>query len=220
MKFLLPKEAGELLGLKTDTVYQYIRRGKIKATKASNGRHKISEAEIKKIHKEKTHKEKFCEEYFCIQQLEDLGINKKYILEGFLEAKKVDGKYYCHFLEVKRFLVEKRKIDKFYFLSMQRVITEFTILNLSGIHMRPAATIISLCNQNSHGGLTVKITYKGKIWSWPSMQALELLAMEIPFQGKIKLDVEGYYVARFLDMFQKAISIKFNVSKKTNYSSP
>jgi len=202
------KEVAGILNLEVDTIYQYILRGKIKSMKGKNGRHRISEKNLELYKQEEA---KFIEEikdHYSTEELEMIGLHKELVIGGTLESKKVRGRYYVHFEEVKRFFkLFQRKTE----LPSKKCRKKFTVCNKCGIHCRPSVEIIRICNIYRFTGLSVKICYKDRLWLFPSMGALELMSMGICYKDNLTITAEGFGADQCIKSLSRAFKNGFGI---------
>ena len=116
-----------------------------------------------------------------------LGIPKEIVISGEIESKIVEGKYYVHYKEAKRYLKEKPRLNLISTQCEQTII----VRNRGGLHFRPIAKIIETGESYLKMGLALKITYNGKDWLFPSMGTAELLSLCVHRGESVLVYTEG-----------------------------
>ena len=116
-----------------------------------------------------------------------LGIPKELVISGELESKIVEGKYYVHYNEAKRYLKTKQRP----MLASMTCEETLTVSNRGGLHCRPIAKIIEIGFTHLKKGLFLKISYKGDDWLFPSMGTAELLSLCVYLGEDVLVHTEG-----------------------------
>ena len=209
-KDLYLREAAPLLNLQEGTLRVYVGRGQFQFTKDGKGRLMINIKEIERYkHKKKLLSEEI-KDHFSLKEIEGMGISRTLVINGEIDSKIIDGKYYIHFKELKRYLKTINKCSKLTSLSCEK---EMQVLNRDGLHCRPSAKIIKICNEYMDKGLAVKISHKNEDWLFPSMGIFELLELDVEHLEIIKIHIEGggslFCMRDLEEAFKKEFDIKY-----------
>jgi CTP-dependent riboflavin kinase len=156
-KTISMKETAEYLNIRNGTLRQEIYRGKILANKDERGRLTITTEQLDRLKEEKNLLLEAIKDHFSIKEIEGMNIPRSLVIDGVIESKMVEGKYYVHFKELKRYL---KTIEPYPTLTPHVCEKKLQVLNRGGLHCRPSATIIKICNEYVHKGLSVKISHK------------------------------------------------------------
>ena len=116
-KLLFLKETAPRINLEEATLRQYVKRGKISSLKDERGRHMFTEKEIIRFKDNRKRLAEEIKDHFSLEELEIMGISKSLVIDGVIESKIVERKYYVHFKELKRYLktIKPNDAKKYWF---------------------------------------------------------------------------------------------------------
>ena len=204
------KEVAPNLNLAESTIRKYVSRGKILATKDKRGRCMFTMEEINRYKDKKNLFLEAIKDHFSIQELEGMNLPRSLVIDGVIESKMVEGKYYVHFKELKRYL---KTVEPCSTLPSKVCKKKLKVTNRGGLHCRPSAKIIQICNEYLHKGLSVKISHKNKDWLFPSMGILELLELSVHYLETITVHIEGDEALFCMKDLTKAFKNGFDVTR-------
>ena len=209
-KLFFLKETAPRINLEEATLRQYVKRGKISSLKDKRGRHMFTEKEIIRFKDNRKRLAEEIKDHFSLEELEIMGISKSLVIDGVIESKIVERKYYVHFKELKRYL---KTINKCSTLTSQVCEKDLQVFNRGGLHCRPSAKIIKICNEHVDKGLAVKISYKNKAWLFPSMGIFELTELCVYRLETVRVRIEGggaiFCMRDLEEAFKKEFDIKY-----------
>lgn len=203
------EQAAEELTLEPDTVYKYIKRGKLKSTKVDNERIMIDQKEVERLLDEKKLQEEEIKDHFSLKELEMMGISRDLVIKGDIDSKIVERKHYVHFEEAKRHL----KTQNCQKLTSMECEETLIVINRGGLHFRPIAKIIEIGTNHLNKGLSLRISYKSDSWLFPSKGTLELLSLGVYRGESVLVHTEGpgaiFCMRDIRTAFKKGFYVKY-----------
>lgn len=206
MRYFTVKETAEKLFLEKNTIYRYIKRGKLKTEKISENL-KISEDEITRYLSD--FKKIESGDYFPVSQLEGGAIKKKHFYDGSITTYLLNGQYYAHYEELKRICEteEKNQESSNIFQCHQK---DVLVINCGGIKSRQSVSIVIICKKYSSKYSTqCEILFQDKWWRYPGYGILELYMMSVSRGDTITIKTYGILSLDLLNELNQSFENKF-----------